>query len=73
MTRTGRRRHKTSAEGFRAPMSVTEVHQFRNGDTYPVCPQCHITVAREYQAYCDRCGQCLSWNAFPQAVIVMKN
>lgn len=54
-------------------MPVTEVYQFRSGDTYPVCPHCRVTVAREYQAYCDRCGQCLSWDEFSQAVIVPKN
>ena len=41
---------------YRLPMCVKE---FRRG--FPVCPRCKRTIEREYQAYCDRCGQCLKW------------
>lgn len=41
---------------YRLPMRVKK---FRRG--FPVCPRCNTTIEREYQAYCDRCGQCLKW------------
>ena len=60
---------------FRDPMPVTQIRSFRyahllgHGD-YPVCPRCGITLEREYQAYCDRCGQCLNWKEFSKAVVI---
>lgn len=59
------------AEGFRTPMPVVEVHRFRGGGAYPVCPRCGITLEREYQSYCDRCGQRLSWRSLRKAKIVL--
>ncbi len=59
---------------FRTSMPVTHIRCFRcpNGITgYPVCPRCGITMEREYQTYCDRCGQCLDWKGFPKATIVL--
>jgi len=59
-----------SAESFRLPMTITEIHLFQNRTAYPVCPRCRITLDREYQAYCDRCGQALNWKSYRSAVIV---
>lgn len=28
---------------------------------FSVCPKCGSILERDYQAYCDRCGQSLSW------------
>ena len=28
-------------------------------------------MEREYQPYCDRCGQCLDWSAFSNATIIL--
>lgn len=36
----------------------------------PICPNCNITLEREYQSYCNRCGQRLSWKKFSKADIV---
>ena len=48
---------------FRIPMLVTEINML--GDfPFPVCPRCKQTLKYECQAYCDHCGQCLSWNNF---------
>ena len=50
---------------FRVPMVVTQCrgrHTVLGFATYPICPHCQITLEREYQAYCVRCGQRLSWN-----------
>ena len=59
-----------SARAFRAPMRVTQRRVFQNGDCYPLCPRCGVTLEREFQAYCDRCGQALSWKAYSRAAVV---
>lgn len=59
---------------FRLPMRVSAVRAFRFSSgmtTFPICPRCQITMEREYQSYCDRCGQALDWHGFAQAVIVL--
>ena len=53
---------------YRIPMPVTEVRCFDSASgrlCFPVCPQCGQTMEREFQSYCDRCGQCLDWERFP--------
>lgn len=63
----------TSAEEavtYRTPLPVTEMMRFPNGDIFPICPRCGITLARAYQRYCDRCGQCLDWKGFSRAKII---
>lgn len=58
---------------FRVPMQVTHVRilPYHNGNTaYPVCPQCGASLEREYQNYCDRCGQCLDWRNFSTATVL---
>lgn len=52
------------------PMRVKQILQLPSGYAYPICPGCRITLDREYQSYCDRCGQCLDWNQFDKATIV---
>ena len=52
------------------PMRVRQVLRLKSGYTYPICPACRITLEREYQSYCDRCGQCLNWNQFDKAMII---
>ncbi len=72
MRRPTIKRPVTSEAGsFRLPMAVSEVYLFRNGDAYPVCPRCRITLEREYQAYCDRCGQALDWSDYEKALVVL--
>ena len=59
---------------FRQPMPVTRIRCLRSsyGVTgFFVCPQCKVTMEREYQAFCDRCGQCLSWKGFAKATIIL--
>ncbi len=31
---------------------------------YPVCPNCGYAMEREYQKYCEVCGQLLGWKKF---------
>lgn len=58
---------------YRLPMLVTELMVFSSafGQTsYYVCPRCDITMEREFQSYCDRCGQKLDWRRYRYAKIV---
>lgn len=57
---------------FRVPMRVTAVIYLKSGDSYPVCPRCHVSMDREYTRYCDRCGQALSWTGFRAATRISK-
>ena len=52
------------ALSYRISMAVTESFVCAEGYEYPVCPRCGITLEREYQAYCDRCGQALDWKKY---------
>lgn len=59
---------------FRAPMPVMEIRAFPSipgTPAFPVCPHCGCTLEREHMAYCDRCGQHLSWSRFKGAAIVV--
>lgn len=58
---------------YRSAMPVEEFHQvpFENGTTcYPICPRCGGIIDREYQEYCDQCGQRLGWNDIDKATVV---
>ena len=58
---------------YRKPMPVTQLRAHRGYygySEYPVCPQCGATLEREYQAFCDRCGQNLCWNYFDEATVI---
>ena len=57
---------------YRLPARVNQVAVFRNGASYPICPRCKNTLAREYQSYCDRCGQCLNWKEYRTAPYLYK-
>lgn len=49
---------------YRLPMPVKECIAYANNDVFPICPKCGNVLEREYQAYCDRCGQKLGWRRF---------
>lgn len=53
---------------YRAPMPVIHLKRYRE-TTYYLCPRCKVTLEREFTAYCDRCGQRLSWKKYKKAVI----
>ena len=55
---------------YRIPMEVTQILKRLNGDCYPVCPRCKMTIEREYMCFCDRCGQKLGWSKLKDAVFV---
>lgn len=66
-----RRPAPVSEAAFRRPMAIVAIKQFGNEETYPVCPRCRITMEREYQNFCDRCGQALDWRKYAHAGILL--
>lgn len=46
---------------YRKAMLVEKYKALGKSGVFPVCPRCECTMERDYQAYCDRCGQCLKW------------
>ena len=64
---------EAEARSYRVPMRVTAVRSYPECPqlfTYPICPRCGKTMDREYQSYCDRCGQALDWQGFSKAVVI---
>ena len=59
---------------YRLPMSVAAVRCYshcRNNPTFSLCPRCDCTMEREYQSFCDSCGQALGWEQFSKAIIIL--
>lgn len=55
---------------YRTPMMVNEAMIFCKAftdDLYYRCPRCQTFLARDFIAYCDRCGQCLDWRDYKKA------
>lgn len=67
---------KQEEMSYRQPMRISQIRCYRNADTiigFPICPQCNIPLDREYQQYCDRCGQRLNWDQFSEAAIIFSD
>ena len=51
---------------YRLAMSVTEVETLRSAlcgqSEYYLCPRCRAALERDFQSYCDHCGQRLDWS-----------
>lgn len=54
----------SSELSYRKPMAVLQKRFFPGEGNFPVCPRCKITMEREYQNFCDRCGQKLDWKKY---------
>ena len=56
---------------YRFPLPITEYilycDTFFQDSIYYYCPRCNITLERDYQAFCDRCGQKLDWRRIDKA------
>lgn len=37
---------------------------------FPVCPRCRVSLEREFQNFCDRCGQPLDWRQYSHAQLI---
>lgn len=64
------RRAGRSSLSFRRAMTVTQARLFPVDGAYPVCPRCGISLEREYQRFCDRCGQRLGWGEWGRARVI---
>ena len=49
------------AATYRAARQVEEYAELQGGVTCAICPRCGACLDREYQAFCDSCGQKLAW------------
>lgn len=59
---------------YRQPMQVTAIVHYphsRPPTSFPLCPRCEVTIEREYQSFCDRCGQRLSWRGYGKHTTVI--
>lgn len=49
-------------------LEVTQIFKEKNSLNHlPICPSCNKMLVRDNQAYCDNCGQRLSWRDFSNA------
>lgn len=58
---------------YRIPLCVTKIIVLLNNECFPICPRCNCSLEREYQNFCDRCGQRLCWSKFSCAKVVNFN
>lgn len=57
----------------RLPLPVTQAIALPSSNhsaLFPVCTACNCSLEREYQSFCDRCGQPLNWIPFRNAKII---
>lgn len=74
MAKPGKCNIQDGALAFRAPMRVSAVRSIRSPSlltSFPICPRCQRTLDREYQSFCDRCGQALDWKHFNKAIVIL--
>jgi len=50
-------------------MRITEALCLPDG-SYCFCPRCHVTLERDYQRFCDRCGQRLDWSGRKKLTVI---
>ena len=61
--------------GKSTPLEVTQILcDSKEKDLFhlPICPSCKKPLIRDNQAYCDMCGQRLSWQNYKYADIVFQ-
>jgi len=55
--------------GYRLKAHISEVMMLSDGGYY-ICPRCKVTLERDFQDYCDRCGQHLDWTECRKAKVI---
>ncbi len=58
------------------PMNVNKV--YCKGESFsvaflPVCPSCEAILHREFENYCEKCGQRLSWKDYENSELIMND
>ena len=62
---------KSKLPGKSEALEVTQVlKEESKGRHLPICPGCNKPLLRDNQAYCDFCGQRLSWRDFSNANVI---
>lgn len=59
---------------YRLPIPVKAIGYFPRMNpptSFPICPRCNITLEREFQSYCDRCGQYLNWRKYGKRTTIV--
>lgn len=51
---------------YRVPRLVRDSSICLDGYYYARCPRCQSSLGRDYQLYCDRCGQALDWSKWAE-------
>ena len=51
---------------YRIPKRVRVICSYKEKMEFPRCPRCGTTMEREYQLFCDHCGQRLNWSKFEE-------
>lgn len=65
--RNVRRRYKQlELYSYRVPRLVRDSSICLDGYYYARCPSCQSSLGRDYQLYCDRCGQALDWSKWAE-------
>ena len=72
-SKIGKREHKKIQQiilelNTREEKIVTEKRLLYNS-MFCICPNCNTSIEREYQSYCDRCGQKLKWGSLKKISI----
>lgn len=64
--REGNTRERLAAYTYRTPMLILDTAIYVSGDVYAKCPRCRVPLERDFQSYCDRCGQALDWSMWDE-------
>lgn len=65
---------KSKQPGKSEALEVTQIIKNEyTAEYFSICPNCHKHLTRDNQAYCDACGQRLSWGNFTNADVIIEN
>lgn len=54
---------------YRSKAKICEVMHRGDGGYY-LCPRCRTSLDRDFQCYCDLCGQHLDWAGYRKAKVI---
>ena len=55
------------APSYRIPKTVKKIRVYPDNCFFGVCPRCNKSIDREYQDFCNCCGQMLDWSKLDEA------
>ena len=55
------------APSYRIPKKVKKIRVYPDNCFFGVCPRCNKSIDREYQDFCNCCGQRLDWSVLDEA------